>query len=97
MRWDGTQDGLSLVFLILLPFYASLPAMLAHRLVHGLRFDTIGLMGFTALMALPGARLYLSLTHASSSARRPCASRCPRGERGAGQRLCCTSSTGDPL
>jgi len=57
--------ALSLAFLILLPFYASLPAMLARRLVHGLWLDTIGLMVFSALftglMALLGAQLYLSL------------------------------------
>ena len=35
-------------FLILLPFYASLPAMLSRRLAHGLWFDTIGLMVFSA-------------------------------------------------
>ena len=61
----GRKTALSLAFLILLPFYASLPAMLARRLVHGLWLDTIGLMIFstlfTGLMALLGAQLYLSL------------------------------------
>ncbi len=61
----GRKTALSLAFLILLPFYASLPAMLARRLVHGLWLDTIGLIVFsalfTALMALLGIQLYLSL------------------------------------
>ena len=61
----GRRTTLSLAFLILLPFYASLPAMLARRLVHGLWFDTIGLIIFSALftglMALIGVQLYLSL------------------------------------
>ena len=59
------QDRPLLAFLILLPFYASLPAMLARRLVHGLWFDTIGLIIFSALftglMVLLGVQLYLSL------------------------------------
>ena len=62
---SGRKLFLSLAFLILLPFYASLPAMLARRLVHGLWFDTIGLIIFSALftglMALLGVQLYLSL------------------------------------
>jgi hypothetical protein len=53
---------LALAFLILLPFYASLPAMLVGRLLHGLWFDTIGLMLFaaifTALMVMLGVQLY---------------------------------------
>ena len=61
----GRKTALSLAFLILLPFYASLPAMLARRLVHGLWFDTIGLILFSALftglMALLGVQLYLSV------------------------------------
>jgi hypothetical protein len=61
----GRKLALSLVFLILLPFYASLPAMLIQRLMHGLWLDTIGLMVFcalfTALMALIGVQLYQSL------------------------------------
>jgi hypothetical protein len=61
----GRKLALSLAFLILLPFYASLPAMLIQRLVHGLWLDTIGLMVFaaifTALMALIGVQLYQSL------------------------------------
>jgi hypothetical protein len=61
----GRKTALSLAFLILLPFYASLPAMLARRLVHGLWFDTVGLIVFSALftglMALLGVQLYLSL------------------------------------
>ena len=61
----GRKTALALALLLLLPFYASLPAMLARRLVHGLWFDTIGLMIFSALftglMALLGAQLYLAL------------------------------------
>jgi hypothetical protein len=61
----GRKTFLSLAFLILLPFYASLPAMLIQRLMHGLWLDTIGLMAFTAvftgLMALLGVQLYHSL------------------------------------
>ena len=48
----GRKTALALAFLILLPFYASLPAMLARRLVHGLWFDTIGLIVFSALLML---------------------------------------------
>jgi hypothetical protein len=58
----GRRFFLALAFLVLLPFYASLPAMLIERLIHGLWFDTIGLMVFsaifTALMALLGVQLY---------------------------------------
>jgi hypothetical protein len=58
----GRKFFLALAFLILLPFYASLPAMLIQRLMHGLWFDTIGLMVFsaifTAVMALLGVQLY---------------------------------------
>jgi hypothetical protein len=61
----GRKTFLSLAFLILLPFYASLPAMLITRLMHGLWFDTIGLMifsaVFTALMALLAVQLYQSV------------------------------------
>ena len=58
----GRKFFLALAFLILLPFYASLPAMLIQRLMHGLWFDTIGLMVFsaifTAVMVLLGVQLY---------------------------------------
>ena len=61
----GRKIFLSLAFLILLPFFASLPAMLISRLMHGLWFDTIGLIIFsalfTALMALLAVQLYQSL------------------------------------
>jgi hypothetical protein len=61
----GRKLALSMAFLILLPFWASLPAMLVQRLAHGLWFDTVGLMVFslifTALMALIGVQLYQSL------------------------------------
>ena len=61
----GRKTFLSLAFLILLPFYASLPAMLIQRLTHGLWLDTIGLMVFalifTGAMALLVVQLYQSL------------------------------------
>src|SRR4029450_8621260 len=61
----GRKLFLSLAFLILVPFYASLPAMLIQRLMHGLWLDTIGLMAFTAMftgvMALLGVQLYHAL------------------------------------
>jgi hypothetical protein len=56
---------LSLAFLILLPFYASLGPMLAWRFAHGLWFDTAALMVFslifTALMVLLGVQIYQSI------------------------------------
>jgi hypothetical protein len=62
---SGRKTFLSLAFLILLPFYASLPAMLIQRLTHGLWLDTIGLMVFaavfTGVMALLVVQLYQSL------------------------------------
>jgi hypothetical protein len=62
---SGRKLFLSLAFLILLPFYASLPAMLIQRLMHGLWLDTIGLMAFTAiftgLMVLLAVQLYHAL------------------------------------
>ena len=58
----GRKTFLSLAFLILLPFYASLGPMLAWRFTHGLWFDTVGLIVFslifTALMALLGVQIY---------------------------------------
>lgn len=61
----GRKTFLSLAFLILLPFYASLFPMLLQRLTRGLWFDTLGLMvfslTFTALMALLAVQLYHSL------------------------------------
>lgn len=61
----GRKTFLSLAFLILLPFYASLGPMLYQRLSRGLWHDTIGLMVFsvifTALMALLAVQLYHSL------------------------------------
>jgi len=61
----GRKTFLSLAFLILLPFYASLFPMLFQRLTRGLWFDTIGLMLFsvifTALMALLAVQLYHSI------------------------------------
>ncbi len=61
----GRKFFLSLAFLVLLPFFASLPAMLVSRLIHGLWFDTIGLILFSSLfallMALLAVQLYQSL------------------------------------
>ena len=61
----GRKFFLSLAFLVLQPFFASLPAMLVSRLIHGLWFDTIGLIIFSALfallMALLAVQLYQSL------------------------------------
>jgi hypothetical protein len=61
----GRKTFLSLAFLVLLPFYASLGPMLAWRLAHGLWFDTIGLMAFslifTALMTLLAIQIYHSI------------------------------------
>jgi hypothetical protein len=60
----GRKTFLSLAFLVLLPFYASLGPMLA-RLAHGLWFDTIGLMAFalvfTALMTLLAVQIYQAI------------------------------------
>jgi hypothetical protein len=62
---SGRKTALSLAFLILLPFWASLLPMVIQRLIHGLWFDTIGLIifsaVFTAVMALVGVQLYHSL------------------------------------
>jgi len=61
----GRKTFLSLAFLVLLPFYASLGPMLAWRFAHGLWFDTIGLMifslVFTALMTLLAVQIYQSI------------------------------------
>jgi hypothetical protein len=58
----GRKFFLALAFLVLLPFYASLPAMLIQRLMHGLWFDIVGLALFstifTGLMALLAVQLY---------------------------------------
>jgi hypothetical protein len=58
---------LSFVFLLLLPFYASLAPMLFMRIRHGLWFDTVGLMlfglGFSVLMGL----LLVQLVHSIRS------------------------------
>ena len=56
---------LSIVFVILLPFYVSLPAMLVQRLSAGLWQDTIGLgllaLAFTAIMVLLFLQLLFAL------------------------------------
>jgi hypothetical protein len=84
----GRRTSLSLAFLILLPFYVSLPAMLARRLVHGLWFDTIGLIVFSALftglMALLGVQLYLSLRSRVELGETAVRITLPQGGRGAG-------------
>lgn len=55
----------SFVFLILLPFYISLPAMILMRIQHGQAFDAIGLAimatAFTILMLLVMIELLFSL------------------------------------
>jgi hypothetical protein len=52
----GAKTALSLGFLLLLPFFASLPMMLYQRMVKGLWHDTAGLavmaLGLTIIMAL---------------------------------------------
>jgi len=84
----GRRTALSLAFLILLPFYASLPAMLARRLVHGLWLDTIGLIVFcalfTGLMALLAVQLYLSVRSRVELGETAVRITLPQGGRGAG-------------
>jgi hypothetical protein len=63
----GRKVFLSLAFLILLPFFASLPAMLISRLVNGLWFDTVGLMIFSAIFAVLMILLGIALYHALRS------------------------------
>ena len=93
----GRKTALSLAFLILLPFYLSLPAMLARRLVHGLWFDTIGLILFSALftglMALLGVQLYLSLRSRVALGETAVRITLPQGGGAAGPRPRCISST----
>src|SRR5262249_8648349 len=48
----GRKFLFSFIFLLLLPFFASLPAMLYHRLAAQLWYDTIGLMIFAAAFAI---------------------------------------------
>ena len=52
----GRKLFFSFLFLILLPFYLSIPAMVVMRVRHGLYFDAIGLgivaTAFTILMVL---------------------------------------------
>ena len=61
----GRKTFFSFAFLILLPFFASLPAMIYSRLVHGLWIDTVGLaifaICFTAVMFLLLVQLMVSL------------------------------------
>jgi hypothetical protein len=84
----GRKTALSLAFLILLPFYASLPAMLARRLLHGLWFDTIGLIIFSALftglMVLLGVQLYLSVRSRVELGETAVRITLPQGGRGGG-------------
>lgn len=48
----GRKTFFSFAFLILLPFFASLPAMIVSRLTHGLWIDTVGLTVFAVCFAL---------------------------------------------
>jgi hypothetical protein len=61
----GRKTFFSFVFLILLPFYVSLPAMFFMRIRHGLFFDAIGLVimaiAFSILMLLVLIELLASL------------------------------------
>ncbi len=61
----GRKTIFSFVFLILLPFFASLPAMIYMRIKHGLFFDAAGLavvaVAFTILMTLIVIELLFSL------------------------------------
>jgi hypothetical protein len=61
----GRKTFFSFVFLILLPFFASLPAMIYMRVKSGLLFDSIGLgimaAAFTILMFLIVVELLFSL------------------------------------
>jgi hypothetical protein len=61
----GRKTFFSFVFLILLPFFVSLPAMMFVRVKHGLWFDSIGLaimaVAFTSLMFLIVIELLFSL------------------------------------
>lgn len=63
----GRKTFLSLAFLILLPFYASIPAMLAERFMHGQWFDTVGLMVFGGLFTILMILLALPLYHSIRS------------------------------
>jgi hypothetical protein len=61
----GRKTFFSFVFLILLPFYASIPAMIAMRVKSGLFFDAVGLgimaVAFSILMFLIVVELLFSL------------------------------------
>lgn len=61
----GRKTFFSFVFLILLPFFASLPAMIFMRVKYGLVFDALGLAimatAFTILMFLVVVELLFSL------------------------------------
>jgi hypothetical protein len=62
---SGRKTSFSFAFLLLLPFFASLPGMLYQRLSGGLWVDTVGLMilaaGFTIVMFLLFIELLFSL------------------------------------
>jgi len=61
----GRRTFFSFAFLILLPFFSSLPAMIYSRVAHGLWIDTVGLvifaLCFTAVMFLLLVELMMSL------------------------------------
>ncbi len=61
----GRKTFFSFAFLVLLPFFTSLPAMIYARITHGLWLDSVGLaifaLCFTAVMFLLLVELMLSL------------------------------------
>ncbi|MBU2533388.1 MAG: hypothetical protein KKB37_11650 [Alphaproteobacteria bacterium] len=61
----GRKTFFALVFIILLPFFVSLPVMLAQRMIKGVWLDTWGLLviaaGFTLIMVLVLFELVFSL------------------------------------
>jgi hypothetical protein len=63
--WVGRATIFSLVFLILLPFFVSIPAMIYMRVSHGLLHDTLGLviigLAFALLMFLLLAEVLFSI------------------------------------
>ena len=62
----GRKTFYALAFIILLPFFISLPVMLTQRIMKGVWLDTWGLMviavGFTLIMMLVLFELVFSLT-----------------------------------
>lgn len=62
----GRKTFYALAFIVLLPFFVSLPVMLAQRIIRGVWLDTWGLgviaIGFTIIMVLVFFELVFSLT-----------------------------------